>query len=116
MLSQTKIVVIGAVAGRVISVRRHPGADRLWIATVDIGTAKLIIVHGGTRELAAGDMVPVAPPGARLLTRRRMRARNYRGQRSQGMLCSAAELGWAIAGPDEVAVIRPDIAPGDWLN
>lgn len=41
----------------------------------------------------------------------RMRSRNYRGVRSQGMLCSLNELGWTIGGPDEVAVFR-DLIPG----
>jgi tRNA-binding EMAP/Myf-like protein len=35
-----------------------------------------------------------------------MRARNYRGQRSHGMLCSLEELGWLEGGPNEVAILQ----------
>jgi hypothetical protein len=44
-----------------------------------------------------------------------MRARNYRGERSHGMLCSLNELGWARGGPNEVAVLR-DLRPGFVLD
>ena len=62
----------------------------------------------------------VAPPGALIKEShkkqpRRMRARNYRGQRSHGMFCSLNELGWALGGPDEVAVLR-DLQPGFVLD
>ena len=64
---------------------------------------QLQIVFGGDRQLSGDELVPVAPPGS--LARdesqrwRKMRARNYRGQRSQGMLCSLEELGWLRHGP-----------------
>jgi phenylalanyl-tRNA synthetase beta chain len=99
------IVVSGAVAGKVIEVTEHPNAYRLWIVQVDTGQEKLTIVHGGTRSLHPGDLVPVAPPGARLSTGKRMRTRRYRGQRSEGMCCSIDELGWTEGGPDVVHVL-----------
>jgi tRNA-binding EMAP/Myf-like protein len=99
------IVTSGAVVGRVLEVAPHPNADRLWITQVDVGTAKLTIVHGGTRSLHPGDLVAVAPPGARLSTGKRMRTRRYRGQRSEGMLCSSDELGWTLGGPDAVHIL-----------
>lgn len=103
------VVTAGVVVGRVFESRRHPNADRLWVATVDVGDRKLTVVHGGTRPLHPGQLVPVAPPGAVVQrpdgTRRRMRTRRYRGQRSQGMLCSTNELGWTTDGPDAVHVL-----------
>ena len=105
------VVVSGAVVGRILEVSRHPNADRLWVVQVDVGTAKLTIVHGGTRQLQPGDLVPVAPPGARLSTGKRMRTRTFRGQRSEGMCCSLDELGWTVGGPDAVAVLA-DLQPG----
>jgi phenylalanyl-tRNA synthetase beta chain len=107
----------GAVVGKVIEVRDHPNADRLWIAQVDIGDRKLTIVHGGTRSLRPGDLVPAAPPGAVVKVndrRKRMRTRRYRGQRSEGMLCSTNELGWTTNGPDAVHVLVEG-APGQPL-
>jgi predicted RNA-binding protein with EMAP domain len=98
-------IVSGAVVGRILEVIKHPNADRLWIVQVDTGAAKVTIVHGGTRQLQPGDLVPVAPPGAKLSTGKRMRTRRYRGQRSEGMLCSSNELGWTTNGPDAVATL-----------
>jgi tRNA-binding EMAP/Myf-like protein len=109
-------LVSGVVVGRIIQASRHPHADRLWVVTVDVGdhharrlSRKLTVVHGGTRPLHPGQLVPVAPPGAVVQrpdgTRRRMRTRRYRGQRSQGMLCSTNELGWTQDGPDAVHVL-----------
>lgn len=108
-------VVSGAVVGRIVESRRHPNADRLWIVVIDIGVDKLRIVHGGTRRLHPGQLVPVAPPGARLSTGKRIRARRYRGQRSEGMCCSITELGWATEGPDAVHVLTEGV-PGQPLT
>jgi len=105
----TVVVVSGVVVGRIISAAKHPHADRLWVVTVDVGDRKLTVVHGGTRPLHPGQLVPVAPPGAVVQrpdgTHRRMRTRSYRGQRSEGMLCSSDELGWTQGGPDAVHVL-----------
>jgi tRNA-binding EMAP/Myf-like protein len=109
------VVISGAVVGRILEVSDHPNADRLWIVQVDIGGRKLGIVHGGTRQLQPGDLVPVAPPGARLSTGKRMRTRRYRGQRSEGMLCSLDELGWTVNGPDAVATLW-GLTPGHPLR
>jgi tRNA-binding EMAP/Myf-like protein len=105
------IVVSGAVVGCIVEVQDHPNADHLWLAVVDIGDRKLRIVFGGQYRCQPGDLVPVAPPGARLSTGQRMRTRRYRGQSSQGMLCSSNELGWTTTGPDEVHVLH-DLHPG----
>lgn len=98
------VVVSGAVVGRILEVTSHSNADLLWVCQVDVGDRKLTIVFGGTRPLHPGDLVPVAPPGAKLSTGKRMRTRSYRGQRSEGMLCSTNELGWTTDGPDAVHV------------
>lgn len=107
-------IVSGAVAGLVIEAYPHPNADRLRCVVVDVGGRKLHIVHGGTHHVQAGDLVPVAPPGAVVLDgkRRRMRARTYRGERSEGMCCSSDELGWTVGGPDVVHVLSTCLAPG----
>jgi tRNA-binding EMAP/Myf-like protein len=109
------VVISGAVVGCIVEVEDHPNADRLWLAVVDIGDRKLRIVFGGQYRCQPGDLVPVAPPGARLSTGRRMRTRTYRGQRSQGMLCSSNELGWTTDGPDAVATLW-GLTPGTPLN
>lgn len=110
----------GVVAGRIIEAREHPHADIIRIALVDPGGEPLQIVFGGLDVVQVGDIVPVAPPGARVPARRkRMRVRRFRGQLSQGMLCSVAELGWAVQCPDEVARLDSRVPPGtslDFLN
>lgn len=91
----------GVVVGRVVKVRPHPGGERIWLADVDIGVDyQPQIVWGGAQIVEAGNLVPVAPPGAWLPATKvrprpyKIRRRRFRGEVSQGMLCSLAELGW----------------------
>lgn len=93
------------MVGQVIKVRPHPEGDRIWLADVDIGDSyKPQIVWGGIPVLEEGSLVPVAPPGARLPAGK-IRRRRYRGEPSEGMLCSLAELGWDLSSTDRVAVL-----------
>jgi tRNA-binding EMAP/Myf-like protein len=119
------LITAGAVVGHVTQVDTHPNADVIYLATVDIGGGVTKqIVFGGTNKDLVGELVPVAPPGARVVVRlgtntereKRMRVRTYRGERSHGMLCSLEELGWHYGGPDEVAVLRKDLKPGQSLH
>ena len=82
------------VVGRLITVERHPNADKLWLTTVDVGdpTGPLQVVCGAD-NVAPGQLVPVARVGAVLPGERRIERSKIRGVESQGMLCSSAELG-----------------------
>ena len=82
------------VVGRVMEVERHPGADTLWLTRVDVGAAggELAIVCGA-QNLEVGQLVPAALPGAVLPGDRRIERSKIRGVVSNGMLCSASELG-----------------------
>ena len=104
----------GVVAGRVERIRRHPFGELIWLADVDTGRETRQVVWGGVPVLAVGDMVPVALPGARL-PRARIRRREFRGEASDGMLCSAAELGWG-AEADRVLILPQGLRPGDDLS
>jgi tRNA-binding EMAP/Myf-like protein len=107
----------GVVVGVIQEVRKHPGANRLHVAIVEIGdSVTLSIVFGGTRALSPGDRVPVAPPGSRVPGKGRIRRRRYRGEDSFGMLCSLTEIGWMQDGPDEVAALLDNLAPGVGLD
>lgn len=105
------IGTIGAAVGEILQVRTHPNAHKLWLAHVRFDAGPGVqIVFGGIRKIRRGDLVPVAPPGARVMVEghakpKKVRARRYRGERSHGMLCSLRELGWVLAGMDEVAVL-----------
>jgi phenylalanyl-tRNA synthetase beta chain len=82
------------VVGRILDVARHPNADTLWLTRVDVGPAggELAIVCGA-QNLEVGQLVPAALPGAVLPGDRRIERSKIRGVVSNGMLCSAVELG-----------------------
>lgn len=81
----------GVVVGRVLAVEKHPEADRLTICRVDAGGDPLTIVCGAP-NVRSGMKAPCALVGARLPQLTIQEAR-VRGVVSQGMLCSAWELG-----------------------
>ncbi len=102
----------GVVVGQVVEIRPHPRRDRIWLSTVDTGTGgKPQIVWGGVPIVRAGNLVPVAQPGAWLppTTKKpvpyKIRRRRYAGEVSEGMLCSLAELGWDPSVTDWVALL-----------
>ena len=108
-----------------MSIRPHPDGQLIWLADVDIGTKyPLQIVWGGVPIVKEGSLVPVAPPGARLPApagkrgARKIRSRHYRGVRSEGMLCSLAELGWDSSVTDRVALLNDTVGlrAGDSLD
>jgi phenylalanyl-tRNA synthetase beta chain len=80
------------VVGRVLEVGPHPNADRLRLTVVDIKTKKLNIVCGAP-NVAVGQLVPVALVGAKLPNGLEIQESVIRGEKSQGMLCAADELG-----------------------
>jgi phenylalanyl-tRNA synthetase beta chain len=79
------------LVGRVLSVEAHPAADRLTVCQVDTGRGVLPVVCGAP-NVAPGLLAPVALPGTVLPSGAVLEAGLIRGQRSAGMLCSAAEL------------------------
>ena len=99
----------GVVVGHVLSVEDHPNADKLHVASVDVGGEKLQIVCGAT-NLKKGQKVPVARVGAKLSDAEITKV-NLRGVDSFGMICSERELGIG----DEhsgIMVLPTDAKPG----
>lgn len=80
------------VIGKVLKVDKHPNADKLSVAIVDVKKSKLQIVCGAS-NLAKGMLVPVALVGARLKGDFEIKEMEIRGIKSSGMICSAQELG-----------------------
>ncbi|NBS67152.1 MAG: phenylalanine--tRNA ligase subunit beta, partial [Betaproteobacteria bacterium] len=80
------------VVAEVRSVRPHPNADRLRVCEVDTGEGLATIVCGAP-NVAQGMRVPCALPGAVLPGGLTIKPTTMRGVESQGMLCSARELG-----------------------
>ncbi|MEW6689297.1 MAG: phenylalanine--tRNA ligase subunit beta [Pseudomonadota bacterium] len=81
----------GVVAGKVLAVDRHPNADKLSVCTVDTGRERLKVVCGAP-NVRAGMLAPLAKVGA-VLGSLEIKPVEIRGVASQGMLCSARELG-----------------------
>ena len=82
----------GVVVGHVLSVTRHPNADKLNVCEVDTGSGVQSIVCGAP-NVTPGVRVPCALPGAVLPGGFAIRPVTMRGVESKGMLCSARELG-----------------------
>ncbi len=80
------------VVARIDEVRAIDGADRVRLVTVEAGDGPLEIVCGAT-NFAVGNFVPLAPVGAVLPGGFAIARRTMRGVTSNGMLCSAKELG-----------------------
>jgi phenylalanyl-tRNA synthetase beta chain len=93
------------VVGEVLSVDKHPGADRLSVCRVNAGGAPLQIVCGAP-NVRAGIKVPVALVGAKL-PGIEIKAAKVRGVDSDGMLCSAQELGIS-ASAEGLMSLAPD--------
>lgn len=82
------------VVARVVSVEKHPDADKLKLCKVDVGQGEPLQIVCGAPNVAAGLVVPCALVGARLPGMEIKQAK-VRGIDSFGMLCSAKELGIA---------------------
>src|SRR6478672_1257788 len=81
------------VVGELLSVERHPRADRLSLTRVTVGSGEPLEIVCGATNIAAGQRVPVALPGAVLPGDRRIDRTEKMGVVSNGMLCSGDELG-----------------------
>jgi phenylalanyl-tRNA synthetase beta chain len=82
----------GVIVARVLEVRPHPDADRIRLVDVDTGDGEALQIVCGATNMGAGDLVPLATVGTVMPSGMEIVARKMRGQMSNGMLCSAAEL------------------------
>ena len=83
----------GVIIGKVLSVSKHPDADKLSICKVDVGDDTLSIVCGAP-NVREGIFVPVAMIGAKLPNGLTIKKASIRSFESRGMLCSRTELGY----------------------
>jgi phenylalanyl-tRNA synthetase beta chain len=95
---------------RVLEVKQHPNADRLSLCQVDTGTGVLEVVCGAP-NVQAGKTYPFAPVGATLPGGLKLERRKIRGIESNGMLCSAKELGLGVD-HQGILELETDAAPG----
>ena len=101
----------GIVVGRVVEAARHPNSDHLWVTKVDAGGKELLDVVCGASNVAQGKLYPFAPAGTTLPGGLKLEKRKIRGATSNGMLCSARELG---LGQDHEGImeLQVDVPPG----
>jgi phenylalanyl-tRNA synthetase beta chain len=85
--------VEGLVVGEVLSVEKHPDADKLRVCKVDAGRGEALQIVCGAPNVRAGGKYPLALIGSRLPGDITIRKSRLRGVESHGMLCSARELG-----------------------
>jgi phenylalanyl-tRNA synthetase beta chain len=105
----------GFVVGKVVECERHPNADRLSVCAVDTGEGQPRTIVCGAPNVAAGQTVPVALPGATLPGGATLGEAKLRGVRSAGMILSAAELELA-AESEGILVLTGDAAAGTPLG
>lgn len=99
----------GVVVARVLEVEKHPNADRLSLCRVD-GGGEVARVVCGASNVHPGMIAPFATIGAKLPGGMEIKRATIRGQESEGMLCSARELG--LSEDHEGIVSLPDLFGG----
>jgi phenylalanyl-tRNA synthetase beta chain len=99
----------GVRTGRIAEISPHPQSGKLWVCAVDAGGGKTLNIVTGAGNLAPGAVVPVALDGALLPGGRAIKSAVLRGVNSEGMLCSAEELGI------EDKLLRPEEREGIFM-
>ena len=95
-------VVDGVVLAQVAALRPHPDADQIQLVDVDCGDGEPQQVCCGAFNMAVGDFIPFATIGTVMANGMRIAQREMRGQTSNGMCCSGAEIG---LGSDEEGIL-----------
>jgi len=104
----------GIVVARVLELRPHPQADRIQLVDVDAGDGEPLQICCGAFNMSVGDLVPLATLGTVMPGGLEIARRQMRGEWSNGMLCSAAELGVADDA-DGIHVLSPGLTVGQPL-
>ena len=81
------------VVGKVLSIEKHPDADKLVVTKIDVGDGEPLQIVTGAKNLYVGAYVPVALSGSTLANGVKIKKGKLRGVESNGMLCSVEELG-----------------------
>ena len=105
------------VAAKIVSIEKHPDADRLLVCQADTGTDKPLQVVTGANNVKAGDTVPLALCGAKLPDGTKIKEGKLRGVSSYGMFCSGKELclgdtDYEGAGVDGILIIKENVKIG----
>ena len=95
--------------GKILDIAPHPDADKLVVCHTDVGQNEPLQIVCGAKNMKAGDKVPTAVIGATLPGGFEIGRRKMRGIESQGMMCSARELG--LGDDHSGLMILPEDAP-----
>ncbi|MGD8984891.1 MAG: phenylalanine--tRNA ligase subunit beta [Desulfobacteraceae bacterium] len=98
------------LVAKILSIKRHPGADRLFICHMDTGDGEVPVVCSAP-NLTAGAMVPMALPGTQLPGGMIVEESQIRGERSVGMLLAEDELG-LTDDHTGIMILPTDLSPG----
>ena len=109
--------ISNVIVGKILSIEKHPDADKLVVCQVDVGSGEPIQIVTGATNLKIGDVVPVAMDNSTLPGGKKIRKGKLRGVVSNGMLCSLGELGLTVhdfpnAIEDGIMVIDEDVKLG----
>jgi phenylalanyl-tRNA synthetase beta chain len=99
------------VVGRVTWAQRHPNSDKLSVTKVDDGSGELLDVVCGAQNIVVGAKYPFARTGTTMPAGITIEKRKIRGEVSNGMLCSARELGLGDD-HDGILELKTDAEPG----
>ena len=99
------------VVARVVECAPHPDSDHLSVTRVDAGTGELLDVVCGAPNVRAGKLYPFAKTGTKMPAGFTIERRKIRGAISNGMLCSAREIGLGEE-QDGILELDVDVAPG----
>lgn len=109
---ETRPAISGVVVAKLVSLEKHPNADRLQVGKLDAGAPHQLTVATAATNVAAGQTIAVATIGARL-PEMTIAPRSMRGIASEGMMISAGELAlpedWF---EDGILQLEPDRVPG----
>lgn len=101
----------GVVIGKIVSVHKHPDADKLNVCKVDIGGDSTLSIVCGAPNVENNIYVPVATVGSKLPNGITIKKATIRGFESNGMICSRSELGYdEIEGIYGVWILDDNIA------
>ncbi len=101
----------GVVVARVAELRSHPEADRIQLVDVEVEEGDRLQVCCGAFNMSVGDLIPFATIGTVMPDGMEIAQRKMRGELSNGMCCSAAELGLG-SDHDGIMILPQDLQLG----
>lgn len=106
------------VIGKIVSIEKHPDADKLIVTKVDVAQGEPLQIVTGATNLFEGAIIPVALHGSKLPGGVTIKKGKLRGVESNGMLCSCKELGFddkvvPLSQRDGIMIINSDVKIGE---